>query len=81
MNQRFSTGVERAFAPWFSLKLEGNIQEYTGENYTTGSIGFKMYSRWSAFGKKKFSPYFEYSMGMLGAIQAFPEGGSRFNFD
>ena len=73
-------GVEQEFAPWHSLKIEGNINQFTGEDYTTVSIGFRMYSRWSAFGKKKLSPYFEYSMGILNAFQAFPEGGSRFNF-
>ena len=74
-------GVERAFAPWFALKVEGNIQEYTGVDYSTASIGFRTYTRWSILGKKKISPYFEYGAGISNAIQEFPAGGSKFTFN
>ncbi len=74
-------GVERAFAPWFALRIEGNIQEFSATDYSTAGLGLRFYTRWSIFGKKRLSPYFSYGAGAFNAFQAFPEGGSNFTFN
>ncbi|MFK7933668.1 MAG: acyloxyacyl hydrolase [Saprospiraceae bacterium] len=74
-------GIERVFAPWYSLRIEANIQEFSSDSYSTGGLGIRNYTRWSIFGKKKVSPYFEYGIGLFTAFQAFPEGGSNFTFN
>ena len=73
-------GIEKVFAPWHSLRIEGNAQEFAGNGYATAGLGLRLYTRWTILGKKKLSPYFEYGAGILGTFKAFPEGGSKFNF-
>ena len=77
-------GLEREYSNWFSLRAEGNIQEFirdenSGDN--TFGLGFKLYSRYTAFGKKKVSPFFEYGAGLFTALKQFPFDGSRFTFN
>ena len=76
-------GVEREYSPWFSLRAEGNIQEFIKNNSggCTFGLGFKIYSHWSLFGQKKFSPFFEYGAGPFVAFNQFPSNGSRFSFN
>ena len=76
-------GVEREYSPWFSMRAEGNIQEFI-KNTPGGStfgVGFKIYSHWSLFGQKKLSPFFEYGAGPFFALNKFPSNGSRFSFN
>jgi hypothetical protein len=75
-------GVERNYSHWFSLKMEVNLQEIINQNnfYTMG-LGYKLYSRWSLFGKKKISPFFEYGSGVSFALKKFPENGTSFTFN
>ena len=44
-------GVEREFSPWFSLLLEGNLQEMANDDYFSMGIGLKPYCRWTLFHK------------------------------
>lgn len=74
-------GVERAFSSWFALRLEANVQEFSKPDYSSAGIGLKFYCRWTALGKKKLSPFFEYGAGIFNAFTAFPEGGSNFTFN
>lgn len=74
-------GFERVYAPWFSLRVEGNIQEFSKDNYSTFGLGIKMYSRYALFGKKNLSPFFEYGAGAFNAFKKFPEDGSTFTFN
>jgi hypothetical protein len=74
-------GVEREYSNWFSLRAEGNIQEFIKENDNTFGLGFKLYSRYTAFGSKKISPFFEYGSGLFMALKQFPSNGSRFTFN
>lgn len=74
-------GVEREYTQWFSLRAEGIIQEFNRENYNTLGIGFKLYSRYTLFGNKKISPFFEYGAGAFNAFKKFPKDGSTFTFN
>lgn len=74
-------GLEREYSSWFSLRVEGNIQEFSKDNYSTFGLGIKLYSRYSLFGKKNLSPYFEYGAGIFNAFKKFPENGSTFTFN
>jgi len=78
-----NVGVEREYSPWFSLRAEGNIQEFVKNNSGRSNfgLGFKIYSHWSVFGLKKFSPFFEYGAGPFVALNRFPSNGSRFTFN
>lgn len=77
-------GIEREYSNWFSLRAEGNIQEFIKEansSDNTFGVGFKLYSRYTAFGSKKVSPFFEYGAGLFTAFKKFPSEGSRFTFN
>ena len=74
-------GFERVYRSWFSLRIEGNIQEFRKDNYNTFGLGIKLYSRYSLFGKKNLSPFFEYGAGIFNALKKFPENGSNFTFN
>ena len=77
-------GLEREYSHWFSLRAEGNIQEFIrreDRSDDTFGVGFKLYSRYTAFGNKKVSPFFEYGAGLFTALKQFPFDGSRFTFN
>ncbi|MBN4047180.1 acyloxyacyl hydrolase [bacterium AH-315-P13] len=74
-------GLEREYSSWFSLRVEGNIQEFNKDNFSTFGMGLKLYSRYTLFGKKSLSPFFEYGAGVFNAFKKFPEDGSTFTFN
>lgn len=74
-------GVEREYSSWFSLRAEGNVQEFIRESSSTFGLGFKLYTRWTLLGKKKLSPFFEYGAGPFIALDRFPSDGTRFTFN
>ncbi len=74
-------GLEKEYSSWFSLRVEGNIQEFSKDDYNTFGLGMKIYSRYTLFGNKNLSPYFEYGVGIFNALKKFPEDGSTFTFN
>lgn len=74
-------GVEREFAPWFSMRLEFNVQEMMGEDYFNAGAGIKTYYKWTFLRKKKIHPFIEYGAGIFCAIDKFPEDGSIATFN
>ena len=41
--------------------------------YSSFGLGLKFYSRWSLYGTKKISPFFEYGAGVFNAFKKFPK--------
>lgn len=74
-------GAEREYSRWFSLRLEGTIQEISGEDYFTVGGGIKIYTKWTFLRKKKLHPYIEYGGGIFYALKKFPEEGSLATFN
>lgn len=74
-------GMEREFSPWFSMLLEGNLQEMANDDYFSMGIGLKPYCRWTLFRKWVIHPYIEYGAGIFYAFSKFPENGSNFTFN
>jgi hypothetical protein len=80
-------GIERKLAPWFSVTLEGNFQqwhderEYIQKKDKTGfGISLQPFFRWYVFGKKRLSPYLEYGTGFFQGFEKFPQNGTGFTF-
>lgn len=76
-----SFGVEREFSKWFSMRLEANIQEFTGDNYFSMGGGIKTYYKWTFLRKLRVHPFIEYGAGVFYAAKKFPEDGSRGTFN
>lgn len=74
-------GLEKEYSSWFSLRVEGNIQKFSKDDYNTFGLGMKIYSRYTLFENKNLSPYFEYGVGIFNALKKFPEDGSTFTFN
>jgi hypothetical protein len=76
-----SFGAEREYSHWFSLRLEGTLQEMSGKDYFTVGGGIKLYTKWTILRKKKIHPYIEYGGGVFCAVDKFPEDCSNITFN
>jgi hypothetical protein len=74
-------GIEKRLAPWYSIGLEVNLQEWYEQEGTTGiGAGVIPYYRWYLFGTKKIRAYLEYGAGVFYGLSKFPSNGSNFTF-
>lgn len=77
-------GVEQQVSPWFSLSWELMFQEWradlaTGNTHGVG-VGLNPWAKWTAFPKRKVSPFVEAGTGAFYGFSRFPEAGTRFTF-